>query len=162
MKKKYLYIVLFIIGLVLIDQVSKLLVVNYLSDKIVLINNFFSLDYVKNTGAAFGFFSGNIFFLVLITLALVIYLIYELKQNIDKKFNLVFIILIISGAIGNLIDRVFRGFVVDFISFILFNSQMPVFNIADIFVTCGVAGLIFVIFKEEKVWKSILLLKKML
>lgn len=151
MKKKYLYIVLFIIGLVLIDQVSKLLVVNYLSDKIVLINNFFSLDYVKNTGAAFGFFSGNIFFLVLITLALVIYLIYELKQNIDKKFNLVFIILIISGAIGNLIDRVFRGFVVDFISFILFNSQMPVFNIADIFVTCGVAGLIFVIFKEEKV-----------
>ena len=76
MKKKYLYIVLFIIGLVLIDQVSKLLVVNYLSDKIVLINNFFSLDYVKNTGAAFGFFSGNIFFLVLITLALVIYLIY--------------------------------------------------------------------------------------
>lgn len=151
MKKKYLYIVLFIVGLVLIDQVSKLLVVNYLSDKIVLINNFFSLDYVKNTGAAFGFFSGNIFFLVLITLALVIYLIYELKQNIDKKFNLVFIILIISGAIGNLIDRVFRGFVVDFISFILFNNQMPVFNIADIFVTCGVAGLIFVIFKEEKV-----------
>ena len=151
MKKKYLYIVLFIVGLVLIDQVSKLLVVNYLSDKIVLINNFFSLDYVKNTGAAFGFFSGNIFFLVLITLALIIYLIYELKQNIDKKFNLVFIILIISGAIGNLIDRVFRGFVVDFISFILFNSQMPVFNIADIFVTCGVAGLIFVIFKEEKV-----------
>ena len=151
MKKKYLYIVLFIVGLVLIDQVSKLLVVNYLSDKIVLINNFFSLDYVKNTGAAFGFFSGNIFFLVLITLALVIYLIYELKQNIDKKFNLVFIILIISGAIGNLIDRVFRGFVVDFISFILFNSQMPVFNIADIFVTCGVTGLIFVIFKEEKV-----------
>lgn len=161
MKKKYLYIVLFIIGLVLIDQVSKLLVVNYLSDKIVLINNFFSLDYVKNTGAAFGFFSGNIFFLVLITLALVIYLIYELKQNIEKKFNLLFIILIISGAIGNLIDRVFRGFVVDFISFILFNSQMPVFNIADIFVTCGVAGLIFVIFKEEKVWKSISLLKKM-
>lgn len=151
MKKKYLYIILFIVGLVLIDQVSKLLVVNYLSDKIVLINNFFSLDYVKNTGAAFGFFSGNIFFLVLITLALVIYLIYELKQNIDKKFNLVFIILIISGAIGNLIDRVFRGFVVDFISFILFNNQMPVFNIADIFVTCGVAGLIFVIFKEEKV-----------
>lgn len=151
MKKKYLYIVLFIVGLVLIDQVSKLLVVNYLTDKIVLINNFFSLDYVKNTGAAFGFFSGNIFFLVLITLVLVIYLIYELKQNIDKKFNLLFIILIISGAIGNLIDRVFRGFVVDFISFILFNSQMPVFNIADIFVTCGVAGLIFVIFKEEKV-----------
>lgn len=151
MKKKYLYIILFIVGLVLIDQISKLLVVNYLSDKIVLINNFFSLDYVKNTGAAFGFFSGNIFFLVLITLALVIYLIYELKQNIEKKFNLVFIILIISGAIGNLIDRVFRGFVVDFISFILFNSQMPVFNIADIFVTCGVAELIFVIFKEEKV-----------
>lgn len=151
MKKKYLYIVLFIIGLVSIDQISKLLVVNCLSNKIVLINNFLSLDYVKNTGAAFGFFSGNIFFLILITLALVIYLIYDLKQNMDKKLNLIFTILIISGAIGNLIDRVLRGFVVDFISFILFNNQMPVFNIADIFVTCGVAGLIFVMFKEEKV-----------
>lgn len=150
MKKKYLYIILFVIGLVFIDQISKLLVVNYLNNEIVLINNFFSLEYVKNTGAAFGYFSGNIFLLIIVTIGLIIYLISELKNNIDKKLNVIFTLLIIAGAIGNLIDRVFRGFVVDFISFILFNNQMPVFNIADIFVTCGVLGLIFVMFKEER------------
>lgn len=150
MKKKYLYIILFVIGLVFIDQISKLLVVNYLNNEIVLINNFFSLEYVKNTGAAFGYFSGNVFLLIIVTIGLIIYLISELKNNIDKKLNVLFTLLIISGAIGNLIDRVFRGFVVDFISFILFNSQMPVFNIADIFVTCGVLGLILIMFKEER------------
>ena len=73
-----------------------------------------------------------------------------MHKNFDKKLNVIFNILILSGAIGNLIDRVFRGYVVDFVSFILFNRQMPVFNIADIFITFGVIGLIFVMFKEEK------------
>lgn len=151
MKRKYLYIILFIVCLVFIDQISKLLVVNYLSSEVVLIKNFLSFEYVQNTGAAFGYLSGNILLLVFVTIGLIIYLISELKNNIDKKLNVLFTLLIISGAIGNLIDRVFRGFVVDFISFILFNNRMPVFNIADIFVTCGVLGLIFVMFKEERV-----------
>ena len=151
MKKKYLYIILLVFGLVFIDQISKLLVVNYLNNEIVLINNFFSLEYVKNTGAAFGYFSGNLFFLIVVTVCLIVYLIREIKNSFDNKRNLAFTLLILSGAIGNLIDRVFRGFVVDFISFILFNNQMPVFNIADIFVTCGVLGLIFIMFKEEKI-----------
>ena len=151
MKKKYLYIILLVFGLVFIDQISKLLVVNYLNNEIILINNFFSLEYVKNTGAAFGYFSGNLFFLIVVTVCLIVYLIREIKNSFDNKMNLAFTLLILSGAIGNLIDRVFRGFVVDFISFILFNNQMPVFNIADIFVTCGVLGLIFIMFKEENI-----------
>ena len=151
MKRKYINIILFIIVLVTLDQISKLLVVNYLNKEIVFIDNFFSFSYVKNYGAAFGLFGGNTLFLILITMLLIVYLSYDTYKNINKKLNIIFNILIISGALGNLIDRIFRHYVVDFISFILFNNQMPVFNIADILVTFGVIGLIFTIFKEERV-----------
>ena len=62
--------------------------------------------------------------------------------------------LIISGALGNLIDRVFRGYVVDFISFILFNKEMAIFNVADAFITIGVVILLIYIFKEGKYERS--------
>lgn len=151
MKKKYISIIISILLLVMLDQISKLLVVNYLNKEIIFIDNFFSFTFIKNYGAAFGIFGGNTLFLILITILLIIYLSYDTYKNINKKFNVIFNILIISGALGNLIDRIFRKYVVDFISFILFNNQMPVFNIADILVTFGVIGLIFTIFKEERV-----------
>ncbi len=151
MKKKYISIILIVLLLVMLDQISKLLVVNYLNKEIVFIDNFFSFTFVKNYGAAFGIFGGSIFFLIVITILLILYLLFDTYKNIDRKLNIIFNILIISGALGNLIDRIFRHYVVDFISFILFNNQMPVFNIADILVTFGVIGLIFTIFKEERV-----------
>ena len=151
MKKKYISIILIVLLLVMFDQISKLLVVNYLNDEIIFIDNFFSFTFVKNYGAAFGLFGGSTLFLVIITVFLILYLLFDTYKNINKKLNIIFNILIISGALGNLIDRLFRHYVVDFISFILFNNQMPVFNIADILVTFGVIGLIFTIFKEERV-----------
>lgn len=151
MKKKYISIILIILLLVTLDQISKLLVVNYLKNEIVFIDNFFSFTFIKNNGAAFGILGGNTIFLILITILLILYLSYDTYKNINKKLNIIFNILIISGALGNLIDRVFRHYVVDFISFILFNNQMPVFNIADILVTFGVLGLIYTIFKEERI-----------
>ena len=154
MKKKYISIILIVLLLVMFDQISKLLVVNYLNDEIIFIDNFFSFTFVKNYGAAFGLFGGSTLFLVIITVFLILYLLFDTYKNINKKLNIIFNILIISGALGNLIDRLFRHYVVDFISFILFNNQMPVFNIADILVTFGVIGLIFTIFKEERVWKK--------
>ena len=151
MKKKYVSVILIVLLLVMFDQISKLLVVNYLNDEIIFIDNFFSFTFVKNYGAAFGLFGGSTLFLVIITIFLILYLLFDTYKNINKKLNIIFNILIISGALGNLIDRLFRHYVVDFISFILFNNQMPVFNIADILVTFGVIGLIFTIFKEERV-----------
>jgi signal peptidase II len=151
MKKKYISIIFIILLLVMLDQISKLLVVNYLQNEIIFIDNFFSFTFIKNYGAAFGIFGGNTMLLILITILLVLYLSYDTYKNINKKINVIFNILIIAGALGNLIDRIFRHYVVDFISFILFNNQMPVFNIADILVTFGVIGLIFTIFKEERV-----------
>ena len=90
------------------------------------------------------------FILILITILLLIYLIIELKKNFNNDFISLSLSLIISGALGNLIDRVFRGYVVDFISFILFNKEMAIFNVADAFITIGVVILLIYIFKEGK------------
>lgn len=150
MKKNYIKIISFIISIVIIDQLSKLIVVNTLelNNALTIINNFFRFLYIKNTGAAFGILGGNIFLLVFITLALIYYLLYELNKNINNKLYLIAIPLIIGGALGNLIDRVFRGYVVDFISFIIFNKEMAIFNIADIFIFIGVVLYIIILLKD--------------
>ena len=146
--KKYFKIIIFTILLIMVDQASKLLITNYFEagDSLTIINNFFRLFYIKNTGAAFGFLMNSTF--------LLIYLIIELKKNINNDFISLSLSLIISGALGNLIDRVFRGYVVDFISFILFNKEMAIFNVADAFITIGVVILLIYIFKEGKYERS--------
>lgn len=151
MKKRYIYIILFSLILIIIDFMSKVFVLNNLNSEFVIINNFLSFIFVKNVGAAFGLFGGNMLLLILITLLLIIYILYEIKNNINNKLNLFCYLLILSGAIGNLIDRLYYGYVVDFISFIFFNYQMPVFNIADIFVTVGVILLVYNMCREGSI-----------
>lgn len=150
--KKYFKIIILTILLIIFDQVSKLFITNYfeVGDSLTIINNFLKFLYIKNTGAAFGLFMDNIFILIIITNILLVYLIIELKKNINNKIFVISLSLIISGALGNLIDRIFRGYVVDFISFTLFNKEMAIFNIADIFITIGVTILLVRIFKEGK------------
>lgn len=150
--KKYFKIIILTILLIIFDQVSKLFITNYfeVGDSLTIINNFLKFLYIKNTGAAFGLFMDNIFILIIITNILLVYLIIELKKNINNKVFVISLSLIISGALGNLIDRIFRGYVVDFISFTLFNKEMAIFNIADIFITIGVTILLVRIFKEGK------------
>lgn len=146
MKKSYLFVIL----LIFVDQLSKILVLNFLNNEIVFIENFFSFLFVKNIGAAFGLFGGNMILLIAITFCLICYLFYDIKKNINNKLNVFFSSLVLAGAFGNLIDRIVHGYVIDFISFTLFGRQMPVFNIADICVSVGVLGLIYIILKEEK------------
>ena len=76
-------------------------------------------------------------------------MIYELLKT-KNKLNLIACSLIISGSLGNLIDRVFRGYVIDFISFTLFKREMAIFNVADICITFGVILYIIIILKEGK------------
>lgn len=156
MKKRYIFIILFCLLLILIDFISKYLVINLINDKvIIIIKNFLKFLYVKNTGAAFGIMSGNIIILVIVTLILLFYIIKEVKNNVDNKWILISYLLILSGAIGNLIDRIFRGYVVDFISFTLFDKEMAVFNIADSYITIGVFLLIILLLKKEvPLWKK--------
>lgn len=137
MKQKVRHFILFII-LTAIDQGTKLWVRRTLmnNDPIEIIPDVFSLQYHENTGAVWGIMSGKVQFLSIFTfiiLAFIVYLYYKIPA--DKKFNPMKLItvFIIAGAVGNLIDRVFLGYVVDFIYFELIN--FPLFNIADSYLT---------------------------
>ena len=93
--------------------------------------------------------------LIIATLILLVYIIKEVKKNVNNKWILITYLLILGGAIGNLIDRIFRGYVVDFISFTLFKKEMAIFNLADTFITIGVIILIILLFKKEDgLWKK--------
>lgn len=131
--------------LLCIDQISKILVVNLLTktDSITIIKNFFYLTYINNDGAAFSILVGKRIFLILIAvLAIVMLIRYIKKNNIQNKLELVSISLIIGGSLGNLMDRVVRGYVIDFLDFKIFNYNFPIFNLADTFIVIGVFLLI--------------------
>ena len=152
MKKKSLFILIVILILTIIDQIIKYLVVSNISigSEKIIIDNFLKFIYIRNTGAAFGILSGNIIFLIFITVLLIFYIVNEMKKNINNNLSLLSFSLILSGALGNLIDRVVRGYVVDYISFTLFNREMSVFNLADTYITIGVILLIYIVIKEGK------------
>ncbi len=129
---------LIIILLISIDQLSKVWALKYLKDigSIPIIENIFHLTYVENRGAAFGLFQNNQMIFVIVALAASIFGLYYLHKN--KNISMIGksgIILIISGAIGNLIDRVRLGFVVDYFDFRFIWEY--VFNVADVFVVIG-------------------------
>lgn len=113
----------------------------------------FQLNYVQNRGAAWGSFSGKIVFLLAITFVILLAAIYvyiRLAGNQEKKYTplRISLVFLISGAVGNMIDRVARGYVVDMFDFCLIN--FPVFNVADIFVTCSfIVIVILVLFKYK-------------
>ena len=133
----------------MLDQLSKILILKYFNvgQSSILINNFLKILYIKNTGISFGLFDGMRIPIILFSLLIIGYMIYEFIKN-NKSISLIGISLVISGAFGNLIDRVFRGYVVDFISFTLFKREMSVFNLADACITIGVILYIISIFME--------------
>lgn len=133
-----------IVVLVSLDQFVKYLTVTHLMLKpIVLIENVFELTYVENKGAAWSILENQIWFFILMTviiLALIAYACY--KKMIYTKLSQISLVLICAGAIGNLIDRITHGYVIDMFSFKLIN--FPVFNVADICIVCG--GILFVFY----------------
>lgn len=138
--------------LLCIDQISKLLVVNLLTktDSITIIKNFFYLTYINNDGAAFSILVGKRIFLILIAVLVIVMLIsYIKKNNIQNKLELVSISLIIGGSLGNLMDRVIRGYVIDFLDFKIFNYNFPIFNLADTFIVIGVILLLLKKIRKE-------------
>lgn len=155
---KALVFLLVIIGVLFVvaDQLIKLWAVSFLEPigSITVIENFFSLTYVENTGAAWGIFSGAKWYLILMPIIIIVaVLAFLFIKKIKDPLLLWSCMLIISGGIGNLIDRIFRGFVVDYIhaTFIDF----PVFNLADCCITIGAGLLIlYVILSEIKEQKA--------
>jgi signal peptidase II len=142
--------ILTIIALIVIDQISKYLALNNLANigSIPIIENIFHLTYVENRGAAFGMFQNNqIVFIIVAVVASIVGLYYIYKKKLNLLGN-ISIVLIISGAIGNLIDRVRLGFVVDYFDFRFIWDY--VFNVADIFVVVGTILLCIYIIVFEK------------
>ena len=144
-----LYFLSLSIFIILIDQFTKyLMFYNYkiFTNKDFLI---FKLDYVKNYGAAFNIFSGSRIFLSSISIIfsiLIIYLILAKKSL--KTSDLYSYSFILGGTIGNGIDRILKGFVIDFINLNIIN--FPVFNIADISINIGFIFLLYSIFKKSR------------
>lgn len=157
MKKRVFYFVLIAI-LLISDLVTKVLIARNIAinSSIEVIPNFLHLVHIRNRGAIFGFFSqsGNIWVFILLTLAslaalgLVIY--YFFKTSPSEKFLKISLSLILAGALGNLIDRVFRGSVIDFLDFSVKGWHWPSFNVADSCITIGALLLVFVfLFKRS-------------
>lgn len=151
MKKK---IIIIAIICILLDFFSKLLVTNNLDvgESITVIPSFFSISYIKNTGAAWGMFSNGTILLAVISiifLVVAIKFIYDLKDV--SKLSMFSYGMLLGGIVGNLIDRLFRNFVIDFLSFNIFGYSFPVFNIADCFIVISI-GLIVIetLLKEGK------------
>ena len=130
----------FIIGviLILIDFFTKRAAVNFLKggSSIEIIKGILRLNYVENTGAAFGIMKDMRWFFILVTFIMLLVLIHWFEKSFFKsEFVRAGIMLVISGAVGNLIDRMWLGYVVDFIDFYVIN--FPVFNIADCMICIG-------------------------
>lgn len=130
----------YIIGIVIviIDQLSKMLIIN---KKIPVIPNFLEFNYTQNTGGAFGI--GRINFILIISVLIIIGIIVFLIKENKRITNYIPFVLLLSGSIGNLIDRFFRGYVIDFIDINILD--FPNFNIADISIVFGVIVLLYII-----------------
>lgn len=146
---------LYIIGIIvlLLDQVSKYYALKYLkgNEPIVLINNFLQLNYVENIGAAFGILKNKQPFFIVITIVVIAGIIFYMKKN-EKLTNWMrtSMVLILSGAIGNLIDRIRFNYVVDFIDVKFGNFyDYPVFNIADSAIVIGTILFAFLVLTDK-------------
>lgn len=153
--RHYLFAIFGIIAGVLFDQWTKYMALAYLrgQEPYVLIKNVFELDYLENRGAAFGMLQNKqILFILCVALISIFVVVFYKNVSMSRHFLplRVCAIFIMAGAIGNVIDRIFRHYVVDFFYFSLIN--FPVFNVADIYVTVAAILLILLLlfyYKEE-------------
>lgn len=134
MIKKDLIIVFILIG---IDQFIKYLVVHNLDESISVIDNFFTLRYVQNFGISFSMLNNKMIFIILVSLFAVVLLVRLIKEYSHVIYLKLPLLFMLGGAIGNLLDRIFRGFVVDYIALSFGSYNFAVFNIADVFLVMG-------------------------
>ena len=127
-----------------IDLLLKYLVSTYLTT-VNIIDNFFSLTYVLNDGAAFSLFASRIYLLILIAIICLFFIIYELKNNLDDRMLSIGYSLALAGLLGNFLDRLIDGYIIDYLSFKILGYNYPIFNFADILI---VVGIVIVIIKE--------------
>ena len=133
--------------IIVLDQLTKFIVHSTMNlyDSIQVVPYLLNFTYIRNEGIAFGiYFQGAETIFIVLPILITIYLFYLLKsKEFQDKFSQIALFLIIAGAVGNIIDRIFRGYVVDFIDFHLNGMHWYVFNIADSSVTIGLIFLLY-------------------
>lgn len=151
MKKDKIFIITIIV--LFIDIVIKELIKTNvaLSQNIVLIPNFFSITHVQNTGAAFSIFANSKYFLIIISIIILIMLLKYIKDiKIKNKYEIIALGLVLGGLLGNLSDRIMYSYVIDYLSFNIFGYMFPIFNFADMAITIGMIMLIITMLYKEK------------
>lgn len=150
MKKK---IAILSILLLIIDIITKYLIdINFnLLETKEIIPNFFSITKVYNYGASWNILSGFRFLLIVISIIIIIALVlYQKKFKINTR-NIIGFSLLYGGIMGNLVNRIFNGYVIDFLDFFILGYDYPVFNFADIYIVCGIILLGIAIIKKEDI-----------
>lgn len=147
--------VYYLIALVVValDQLTKWLVVRNMTEgqSIKVIENLFYITSHRNQGAAWGILQGQMWFFYIITIGVIIGIVYYLeKQAKGNKLFSLSLALLLGGAIGNFIDRLFRKEVVDFLNTYIFQYDFPIFNIADAALTIGVGMMIITMLLDER------------
>lgn len=137
---------------ILLDQVTKYWAVNILKGKetIVVIDKFLQFNFVENYGAAFGILQNQTIFFIIITSLILIGIIYYIKTYNNTKIMNYSLLMVMGGAIGNLIDRIRTQYVIDFIDVNFWGFyDFPVFNIADSFVVIGAILLVILVLTDK-------------
>jgi signal peptidase II len=146
-----------LVFILIADQLTKVVVDRTmpLHHSIPVIDNLFSLTYIRNTGAAFGFLAGSaaafrLPFLIVFSLVAIGFVVAMLRRLPDRETGLITALaFILGGAIGNLIDRFAYGEVIDFLDFYWSGYHWPAFNVADSFITTGVGITVFYLIKAK-------------
>ena len=143
--KKNLSLIMLGISIVIIDRITKLLLIN---KEITIIPNFLNFTYTENNGVAFGIASNNTILIVLMNVIILAIIIKFLKEKFSKTNYIIILslIMILAGGIGNLIDRIAMEYVIDFIDVNILD--FPAFNVADISITVGVIMIMIILIKS--------------
>jgi signal peptidase II len=158
LKKKYLILLATVAVAVLLDFITKACIDSNMSlhESVVVIGGLLNITYVRNPGAAFSFLASaspgfrSVFFLTVTILSIVLVLYYIAKSKAEEPLMIFALSLILSGALGNFIDRVRIGEVIDFIDVHLGAYHWPAFNVADSAITVGACIMLFALFKRPK------------
>jgi signal peptidase II len=157
-KRHYLILFTVVLGIIILDQITKAIIDHTmrLHESIVVLEGFFAITYIRNPGAAFGFLSDLsdsfrfYFFFIVSIVALSFLTFFFYKTRLDDYWTIIGISLVGGGALGNLIDRMRFGEVVDFLDFFIGSYHWPAFNVADSAISIGLVLLIFHLFVQSR------------
>ncbi|MBW2966552.1 signal peptidase II [Candidatus Woesearchaeota archaeon] len=146
-KKKALIIFLISLSIIILDQLIKFIIIKKipLNSSIKIIPKIFSLTHIHNYGAAFGLFQNASQLLIWFSIIIIGVILYMYDKIPKEKIIQIFVALVLGGTLGNLIDRIRFGYVIDFLNFKIW----PAFNLADSAITIGIIGLIIYLIKKE-------------